>query len=52
MARWEAGLNHKFDMKKFYEILMQPNVLREIENGKYDVIEVTTDNEKVSFDRK
>ena len=33
-------------------MLKQPEVLKQIEESNYDVIEIKTDSEKIGFDRK
>ena len=43
LDRWEEGRNHIYDFKKYIEMLKQPEVLKQIHESQYDLIEITTD---------
>ena len=51
LVRWEEGHNHHYDLERYLSRLRQPEILREIESGKFDEVEVESEKEKIGYNR-
>lgn len=52
LIRWEEGHNHIYDYNKLVSRMKQPEILKSIEEGNFDEIEVATDKDKISYNKK
>lgn len=52
VMRWEEGLNHAYDFNKIINRMKQPEILKQIEEGKYDEIEVASEKDKIGYNKK
>lgn len=51
ICRWEEGKNHTYNLEYFLSKFDQPEIKKQLENGKFDEIEIEFDREKISYNR-
>eukprot|EP00347_Sterkiella_histriomuscorum_P015445 403357005 len=51
IARWEEGQNHTYNLENLMKKFEQPEIMRQLENGKFDEIEIAFDKEKISYNK-
>ena len=52
LVRWEEGHNHIYDHNKLTARMKQPEVLKQIEESNFEEIEVATDRDKISYNKR
>ncbi|CDW91670.1 starch binding domain-containing protein [Stylonychia lemnae] len=51
IVRWEEGMNHVHDLDKYLEKFKQTEIMKQIQAGKYDEIEIEFEKEKIAYNR-